>query len=145
MTNNILDFDTAKRRKPPKPDEPAHNPFDDPPFMTISFYEGDGQPVRIAGSFETGPQAIRQAALRLERVIIELLNRAYHADPDPQFLLRFTQKLFHDGSFAMVAYNGSGPEGAPSRADIGWIIKSFPHVGVELMRQYGINPEDWPL
>lgn len=142
MTNNVIDFKAFRKKHEPEAptDESA---FDGVPWLTVSFYEGEGGPLRIAGHFD-GPEHMREAARRMQHVIALLLNRAYTADPNEDDLLRCAVHLFHSGRLSVDTFNNSGPEGDFCENDGRWMIGALPYVGMEIMRQAGIDPEAWP-
>lgn len=129
MADNVIDFNA--RKKPPaggapsvaKP--PELDPYENPPFLTVSFYEGEGGPVRMRGAFNS-PNQLREAARRILECWVTMMNAAYVQDQDWALCPRALFVLNHSGAFDIHTFNGSGDGGNTTKRDFEWMKAALP-------------------
>lgn len=124
---SILDLVAFRARLNPPAETPPQDPFETPPWVTITMHDGEGGPVRLTAHDMT-PTRLRDAARRLIAMAVALFNRAYAADADNNELPRMIVTLYHSGKIETQALNGSGEDGKFTDADWRFVRGAVPHI-----------------
>lgn len=121
--DNVIDLDArrAKRHGGNGIEIPASRV----PAMSVHFFPGPGDPLRVVG-VPHDPDALRAAAAAVFNGAMALLCEAFRLDGDAGELPRLVATLNASGKIVVKSYNA--PDGDETESSIQWMRGASPHL-----------------